>query len=107
MLWAFCHCACSTVIHKWKQVRPIVSTVLDELGQVDTVDTTTIFYKCLPCKIMERTLVNYGVSEDNYCQKFTARLDQKLISKDLFNKLLLEAPAKKELKDVYCIYPDE
>ena len=95
--------------------RPIASTVLDvmwnlekdELGKVDTVDTTTVFYKCLPCKIVEGALANYRVSEEDYRRKFTERVDQKLISKDLFNKLLLKALAKKELNDVYCIYPEE
>ena len=85
--------------------RPTASTVVevmrnlekDGLGKVKTVDTTTVFYKCLPCNIVETSLEHYKLSREDYRGKFTERADRKHLSKDLFNKLLDKAPNKHDL----------
>ena len=79
----------------------------DGLGKVKTVDTTTAFYKCLPCNIMETALMNYRVSREEYLARFTERADCKHLSKDLFNKLLDRAPDKRDLQTVYTITSEE
>ena len=79
----------------------------DGLGKVRTVDTTTVFYKCLPCNIVETSLMNYRISREEYLAKFTERADRKLLSKDLFNKLLDRAPNKADLQTVYIITSEE
>ena len=82
--------------------RPIASIVLnvmqslvkDDLGKGVMVYTANVFYRCIPSNVVEEILVNYRVSADNHHQKFTESLDLKLISKELFDKLLGKAPAK-------------
>ena len=73
----------------------------DGLGKVKTVDTTTVFYKCLPCNIVEMSIENYKLSREDYRGKFTERADRKHLSKDLFNKLLDKAPNKHDLEIIY------
>ena len=59
--------------------RPTASSVLevmqnlekDGLGTVKTVDTTTVFYKCLACNIVETCLMNCKVSRGEYQEQFT------------------------------------
>lgn len=59
--------------------RPTASTVVevmmnlekDGLGKVKTFDTTTVFYKCLLCNIVETSLENYKLSREDYRGKFT------------------------------------
>lgn len=79
----------------------------DGLGKDKTVDTTTVFYKCLPCNIVETSLENYKLSREDYRGKFTERADRKHLSKDLFNKLLDKAPNKHDLETVYSITSEE
>ena len=81
----------------------------DGLGKVKTVDSTTVFYKCLPCNIVETSLMNYRVSSEEYQAQFTERADRKHLSKELFNKLLERAPNmyKRDLETVYAITSEE
>ena len=77
------------------------------MGKVKTVDTTTVFYKCLPCDIVENSLINYRVSTEEYREIFTERADRKHLSKELYNKLLDRAPKKLDLQTVYGITSEE
>lgn len=71
--------------------RPTASTVVevmqnlekDGLGKVKTVDSTTVFYKSLPCNIVETSLMNYRVSSEEYQAQFTERADHKQLQKSV------------------------
>jgi len=73
--------------------RPTASTVVevmqnlekDGLGKVKTVEST-VFYKCLPCNIVETSLMTYRVSSKEYQAQFTERADCKHLSKELFKR---------------------
>ena len=66
----------------------------DGLGTVQSEDRTTVFYKKLPCGVLDEALTNYGVNSDCYKNKFTERAPISHISKELFNKLLEKSPEK-------------
>ena len=79
----------------------------DGLGTVLSEDRTTVFYKKLPCGVLDEALTNYGVNSDCYRNKFTERAPISQISKELFNKLLEKSPNKNDLETVYAITAEE
>ena len=66
----------------------------DGLGTVLSEDRTTVFYKKLPCGVLDEALTNYGVNSDRYENNFKERAPISQISKELFNKLLENLPTK-------------
>ena len=78
----------------------------DRLGKVQTVDRTTVFYKCLPTKVEDEALKGYKVTSEAYDKRFKERAPVNHISKELFNKLLDNAPDKEDLGIVYDFVPE-
>jgi len=80
--------------------RPSASKVIevmsnlecDGLGKVKTVDRTTVFYKELPTDIKKEALNGYSVTKEHYSVQFVKGANVDLLSKDLFNKILRNAP---------------
>ena len=79
----------------------------DGLGTVLSEDRTTVFYKKLPCGVLDEALTNYGVNSDCYKNKFKERAPISQISKEMFNKLLQKSPDKNDLETVYAITAEE
>ena len=79
----------------------------DGLGTVQSEDRTTVFYKKLPCAVLDEALTNYGVNSDCYKNKFTERALINQISKELFNKLVEKSLDKNDLETVYAITAEE
>ena len=77
-----------------KRPEVMENLMKDGLGTVLSEDRTIVFYKKLPCGVLDEALTNYGVNSDCYKNKFAERAPISQISEELFNKLLENLPTK-------------
>lgn len=75
----------------------------DGLGVVKVVDRTTAFFKELPNSVTQAVVERYSSTKEIYNICFTQRAPASILSKDLYNKILSNAPKVQELKNTYYI----
>ena len=95
--------------------RPTASTLsatmenlaTDGLGEVKTIDRSTVFFKKLPADVTEEALGRYEVPRETYLRAFNERADKSIVTKDLFNKFLDQSAHKDRLRQEHDITPEE